>query len=305
MLFNYGGQGIVDILSIGTSSYNALQMQYTQRGGKYLNMLASYTFSRAIDVDTNGQTTSNAVPDVFNIRSDRGLSDNNATHIFSLGWVTRFPKINSDSRVVRGIFNNWVYSGTYQALTLGRPFSVTINNDSALVGEPNQRAAIVPGANPLLPSNRHRLAKVREYFNVDAFTYPTVGTFSPVGRNAFIGPGYIMTNMTIGRDFPMYRWREGMRLNLRVEGYNVFNTPILGQPQSQFSCSTTSTKGGSCTAAGGSYPLIVGSTTSAVTLAASATPMGITPTPQPMAASCSSLQLVLLLTESHRELRSR
>ena len=96
--------------------------------------------------------------------------------------------------------------------------------------------------------------KLQEYFNVDAFTYPTVGTFSPVGRNAFIGPGYIMTNMTIGRDFPMSQWREGMRLNLRVEGYNVFNTPNLGQPQSQFSCSTTSTKGGSCTAAGGSYP---------------------------------------------------
>jgi hypothetical protein len=208
-------------------------------------------------------TTSNAVPNVFNVRSDRGLSDNNATHIFSLGWVLRFPKVGSDSRFVRSVFNNWVYSGTYQAHT-GRPYSVTINNDSALVGESNQRAAIVPGANPLLPSNRARSAKVKEYFNVDAFTYPTVGTFSPVGRNAFIGPGYIMTNMTIGRDFPLASIREGMRLNFRVEGYNVFNTPNLGQPQSQFSCSTTSTKGGSCTAAGGSYPLIVGTTTSAV-----------------------------------------
>ncbi len=261
--FNNGGQGIVDILSIGNSSYNALQMQYTQRGGKYLNLLASYTFSRAIDVDTNGQTTSNAVPDVFNIRSDRGLSDNNATNIFSMGWVTRFPKVSSDSRIVRGLLNNWVYSGTYQ-IHSGRPFSVTINNDSALDGEPNQRAALVPGANPLLPSNRHRSAKVAEYFNIDAFTYPTVGTFSPVGRNAFIGPGYIMTNMTIGRDFPLQGLREGMRLNFRVEGYNVFNTPNLNQPQSTFSCSTTSTKGGSCPAAGGSYPLIIGSQTSAV-----------------------------------------
>jgi Carboxypeptidase regulatory-like domain/TonB-dependent Receptor Plug Domain len=257
--FNFGGQGIVDILSIGTSSYNALQMQYTQRGGRYLNVLASYTFSRAIDVDTNGQTTSNAVPDVFNIRSDRGLSDNNATQIFSMGWVARFPKVTADSRIVRGILNNWVYSGTYQAHT-GRPYSVTINNDSALDGEPNQRAALVPGANPLLPSGRHRLDKVNEYFNIDAFTYPTVGTFSPVGRNAFIGPGYIMTNMTVGRDFPLTRLREGMRLNFRVEGYNVFNTPNLGQPQAKFSCSTTSTNGGSCTAAGGSYPLITGTT---------------------------------------------
>jgi hypothetical protein len=261
--FNYGGQGIVDILSIGTSSYNALQVQYTQRGGKYLNILSSYTYSRAIDVDTNGQTTANAVPNVFNIRSDRGLSDNNATHIFSVGWVTRFPQVASDSKVVRAVFNNWVYSGTYQAHT-GRPYSVTINNDSALDGESNQRAALVPGVSPKLPSSRHRADKVAEYFNINAFTYPTVGTFSPVGRNAFVGPGYIMTNMTIGRDFPLQRIREGMRLNVRAEGFNVFNTPNLGQPQSAFSCSTTATAGGSCTAAGGSFPLVVGSTTSSV-----------------------------------------
>jgi hypothetical protein len=143
---------------------------------------------------------------------------------------------------------------------MGRPFSVIINNDSALDGELNQRAALVPGANPLLPSDRHRLDKVNEYFNIDAFTYPKVGTFSSVGRNTFIGPGYIMTNMTVGRDFPLARVREGMRLNFRVEGYNVFNTPNLRQPQAKFSCSTTSTNGGSCTAAGGSYPLITGTT---------------------------------------------
>src|SRR5262249_50786523 len=75
-------------------------------------------------------------------------------------------------------------------------------------------------------------------------------------RNAFVGLGYIMTNMTLGRDFPMPRIRDGMRLNFRAEAFNAFNTPNLGQPQSGFSCSTTSTKGGSCPAAGGSYPLV-------------------------------------------------
>ena len=40
--------------------------------------------------------------------------------------------------------------------------------------------------------------KVNEYFNVDAFTYPTIGSFSPVRRNAFVGPGYIQTDMNVG-----------------------------------------------------------------------------------------------------------
>jgi hypothetical protein len=264
--FNTGGQGIVDILSIGTSSYNALQAQYTQRGGKLLTILSSYTYSRAIDLQTNAQTTSNAVPNVFNVKSDKGPSDSNATHNFTLGWVLRFPKYTGGFAPVRGVLNNWVYSGSYLAHT-GRPFSVTINNDSALSGESNQRAALIPGANPLLPSSRHRLDKVNEYFNRDAFTYPIVGTYSSLGRNSFIGPAYIMTNMTLGRDFPLASIREGMRLNFRAEGFNVFNTPNLANPNAQFSCSTTSTfvantqgpnqTSLSCPGAGGSYPVIV------------------------------------------------
>ena len=238
--FNYGGQGIVDILSIGTANYNGLQVQYTQRGGKLLTIQSSYTYSRSIDLQSNGQTVSNAVPNVFNIASDKGPSDSNATHIFSMGWVERFPKFNGSYAPVRAILNGWIYSGTYKANT-GRPYNVTINNDTALAAEGNQRAAIVPGANPLLPSSRHRLDKVAEYFNRDAFTYPVLGTFSPVSRNAFVGPGYIMTNMTLGRDFPLARVREGMRLNFRAETFNIFNTPNLANPYANFSCSTTST----------------------------------------------------------------
>jgi hypothetical protein len=263
--FNYGGQGLVDIKSIGTSSYHALQMQYTQRGGKYLTILSSYTYSRSIDIQTNGQTTSNSVPNVFNIKSDRGPSDNNATHNVTLGWVVRTPAVTGGNALIRSVLNNWAYSGQYLAHT-GRPYSVTINNDTALDGEPNQRAYLLPGVSPNLPSNRHRVDKVAEYFNRDAFSYPTIGTFSNVGRNAFVGPGYIMTNMTLGRDFPLARVREGMRLNFRAEAFNVFNTPNLANPKASFSCSTTSisttTPGSSisCPAGGGTYGGIIAGT---------------------------------------------
>jgi hypothetical protein len=237
--FNYGGQGLVDIKSIGTSSYNALQAQYTQRGGRYLTILTSYTYSRSIDIQSNAQTTANAVPDVFNIKSDRGPSDTNATHVYNLGWVTRYPKITGGNFVTRAILNDWAYSGIFNAHT-GRPYEVTINNDTALDDEPMQRAYILPGAKVNLPSNRHRADKVNEYFNVNAFSYPQIGTFGNQGRNAFVGPGYLLTDMTLARDFPLVRFREGMRFNLRAEAFNVFNTPNLNNPNGSFSCSTTS-----------------------------------------------------------------
>jgi hypothetical protein len=267
--FNYGGQGLVDLKSAASASYHALQVQYTQRSGRYISLVSSYTYSRSIDLQTNGQTTSNAVPDVFNINSDLGPSDNNATHVFNLGWVTRYPKFTGGNFITRAILNDWVFSGIYNAHT-GRPYSVTINNDSALDDEPNQRAQILQGVQVALPSNRHRLDKVNEYFNTSAFTYPVVGTFANQGRNSLVGPGYILTDMTVGRDFPMARIRDGMRANFRIEGYNVFNTPNLGNPNAQFSCSTTTTYTGSaglpgiqgpnqilesCLAAGGNFPI--------------------------------------------------
>jgi hypothetical protein len=248
--FSTGGQGLVDFASIGSSSYNGLQAQYTQRHGKLLTLLMSYTYSKSIDEQTQSQTTSSSIPNVFNINSERGLSDFDARHILNLGWVLNLPKLTTGSMLARSILNDWGFGGTFQAHT-GKPYTVTINNDSALDGEPNQRAAIVVGANPKLPSNRHRVDKLKQYFNTAAFTYPTVGTFSNVPRNAFVGPGYLLTSMTLQRYFPLSKIREGARFLIRADAFNAFNTPNLSNPASVFSCSTTSTNGQSCVAAGG------------------------------------------------------
>ncbi|HZL29354.1 MAG TPA: carboxypeptidase regulatory-like domain-containing protein [Acidobacteriaceae bacterium] len=237
--FNFGGGGLVDFASIGTSNYNSLQAQYTQRGGNLLTLLMSYTYSKAIDLQTQSQTTSNSIPNVFDVTSERGLSDFDARHIFSMGWLLTPPQVRNGPGIEKTLLNNWRFGGKFLTHS-GKPYNVRINNDSALDGEPNQRAAIMPGRSPYLPKNRHRMDKVNEYFNVDAFTYPTVGTFSPLPRNAFIGPGYIQTDMNIGRSIPLSGVHEGMRLEVRADAFNVFNTPNLANPTATFSCSSTS-----------------------------------------------------------------
>jgi len=246
--FNYGGSGLVDFASIGTSNYNGLQVQFTQRGGRSLTLISSYTYSKAFDLQTQSTSVTNQIPDVFNISSEHGLSDYDARHIFNMGWVLRLPISTGGTAWTRAVFNDWEYAGKFVTHT-GRPYSVLINNDSALDGEVNERAAIVPGQSPTLLKNRHRLAKVNEYFNINAFTYPTTGTFSPVPRNAFTGPGYIETDMSIDRYFPLTKWREGMKFQFRAEAFNVFNTPNLNQPSATFSCTSTSLFGGACAGA--------------------------------------------------------
>jgi len=233
--FNYGGQGIIDILSVGTGSYNALQTHYSQHGGHYLTMTASYTFSKSIDLQSNGQTISNAIPDVFNIKSDKGLSDYYSKHAASMGWVLKLPDTQSGYAWSRTILNHWIFAGKY-IVRSGHPFSVSMNEDQALDGEPNQRAEVLPGMNPLLPSGRHRTDKMKEWFNINAFAYPTLGTFSTQPRNSFIGPAYSTVDMNIGRDFLFNSIRQGMRMVFRLEAFNVFNTPNLSPPSASFNC---------------------------------------------------------------------
>ncbi len=129
--FNTGGGGLVDFASIGTANYNALQTEYTQRGGKYLTMIMSYTYSKSFDLMSDGTTQaggSSQIPNPFNVSSERGLSDFDARHIFALGWSYDLPKLHRSYAVVRSIVNNWNYSGIYSAHT-GAPLNVTCGCD--------------------------------------------------------------------------------------------------------------------------------------------------------------------------------
>ncbi|MGA1983343.1 MAG: carboxypeptidase regulatory-like domain-containing protein [Acidobacteriaceae bacterium] len=237
--FNYGGNGLDDFTSIGGSSYNGLQVQFRKRVSRGLSFLGTYTYSRSLDIDTNGQTTTNVIPNVFNVNTEWGVSDTNATHILNMGWAWDLPKFNHGAAALRKVVNGWIFSGIYQART-GNPVNLTINTDAALTDEPHQRPVIVPGQAPLLSSSRHRVAKQEQYYNVNAFAYPTNGTYSNVSRNSFPGPAYIMPTFGLGREFQTPFVREGAHILFRAEAFSVFNTVNLAAPNAQFSCASQS-----------------------------------------------------------------
>lgn len=238
--FNYGGQGLDDFMSIGSSTYSGLQIQYRKRAARGLAVLATYTYSRSLDISTNGQSTTNAIPDVFNVKTEWGPSDTNATHILNMGWAWNLPKLNRGDGLVRDVVNNWIFSGIYQART-GYPVDLTVNTDVALTDEPKQRVYIVPGQDPVFHYSRYRIAKEQEYYNINAFAYATQGSYSNVTRNAFKGPAFILPTFGLGRQFATPMVREGSHLLFRAEAFNVFNTVNLAPPQTTFSCASQST----------------------------------------------------------------
>lgn len=229
--FNYGSQGIVDYSSRGTGSYHALQLVYTMRAFKNITTTASYTFSKTLDEQSNS-STSNAMPQPDNIRSQYGLSDYYSKQILNIGFRVKIPDTSSGDRYVRAVINGWSFNGVYNART-GHPFNLTMAMDELTTASGQQRTVQKNGQSLTLPSNRHRAAKINEWFNVPAIVTPNPGTAGNISRNAVIGPAYINTNMSFTKEIPLANLRKGLRAQLLIQAFNVFNTVNLSQPNGQ------------------------------------------------------------------------
>jgi hypothetical protein len=85
----------------------------------------------------------------------------------------------------------------------------------------HQRPDLVPGINPILsgsPSNG--------YINPLAFAQPA-GNFGDLGRDAIYGPGFWNADFSITKDTSL---TERLKLQLRVEFFNIFNHPQFALP---------------------------------------------------------------------------
>jgi hypothetical protein len=232
--FNYGGTGVLDYTTEGFSNYHAAQVIYKYNNWKYLNVLASYTWSKSIDNSSNGTYIANS-SDQPSLSVHRARSDFNAAQIFNMGWTLRYPNFKKKLLFpgVKEVLDGWSFVGTFNART-GFPFSVISYNDNSLRGEPNEYLNLGPYGYAPLNSHRHRQAKINEWFNTAAFAVPTTGTYGNAPRNFLTGPAFILSNFGVQRTFPLSRGNK-RTLAFRGDAFNVFNCPNLGSVASAFS----------------------------------------------------------------------
>jgi hypothetical protein len=134
--------------------------------------------------------------------------------------------------LVDEVFGGYQVATTVQ-LSSGNPFSVfsPITDGSEPGTSPNPFPDY--SGQPLYPAHR----TVTEWFNPAAFAVPSnPDQFGNVPRNALIGPGYQLVDMSAGKKFDIY---ERVKLQIRLDATNALNHPnfsigntILGQPVS-------------------------------------------------------------------------
>lgn len=224
------------------SSYDALQLKldsrYIERLGLQFGM--NYTWSHSIDDGSSffGDDLVNGflgfgATDPFNFRTaDKGDADFDVRHRFLANFIYNVPLFKNATGLKRTLLYGYGISGILSYQT-GQPFTVFDGNNPEETVE-NTRPILVgrvPGytlvadkqqANVflLLPLNTGAFAGGSTVNRVEAGTLP---------RNTFRRPGTRSENIALLKDFglPTVFGREGVKVQLRGELYNVFNHPNL------------------------------------------------------------------------------
>ncbi len=205
------------IESRGNSNYQSLQagMRRTLRAGLAAN--AAYTWSKSVD-DASGFFSSAGDPnypqDSRHVNLERGLSDFDVRHRFSLGYGYDLPFGKGRLRGGWQTFGVW----TFQT---GRPFTVALLSD--LDNSNTGRSTLGFGANDRPNVLRNPALSQRSperWFDTSAFVLPPFGNFGNAGRNILTGPGYRNVNVSVIKTTGL---RERARLQFRAEAFNLLN----------------------------------------------------------------------------------
>jgi Carboxypeptidase regulatory-like domain/TonB dependent receptor-like, beta-barrel/TonB-dependent Receptor Plug Domain len=223
----FPGLGKVRLIqSIGDGTYHSGQFKLERRFREGLFVLASYTWSKSIDTVSSALFDSDVtggVQNVFDVSSNRGPSDWDVPHRFSLSYVWDIPYDKGGKGFAHALLGNWQMTGVFVARS-GMPGTVTVGGS-------------IPGGDarpnvlhdPTLPSSER---SVDHWFDTSAFVpnYAADGKTllaGNAGRNIIRGPGYVNLDLGLVKFIPL---KNDLRLQLRVEAFNLTNTPHFALP---------------------------------------------------------------------------
>jgi hypothetical protein len=230
-------------------SYNALQTTVQQRFAHGFQLLANYTWSKALNY---GSTYFAIDPHV-----EKGPSDTNRNQLFVLSGVYELPFgknkmfANSNSRWVNYAVGGWELAGTttYES---GLPFTPTYGECGAdqdvdsNFASPGTSSDCRPDANFNAPNKGFTrgvgsfdpTTRSRRFFTPVAplttngaqsgpFVRPAFGTIGNIGRNSFHGPSDYFADASLFKNFVI---TERVKGQFQFQAFNVFNHVPLGVP---------------------------------------------------------------------------
>ncbi len=224
--------------SVGDSSYNSLQVDFTHRFSHDLFLRGVYTWSKSLDDgDSLNATAAGNAPGLVanpnNVKADWGPATYDVRNLGVISAVYGLPFGHGKQFLGDlGKFGNGAVSGwsvnSLVVLQAGFPFTPQLSYNPSNDGD--TRNPVRPFINPNFTGSAI-IGKPTQWFNPKAFLAPPAnsGFFGNLGRNTLLGPGLATWDFSAVKDTALY---ERLTLQFRAEIFNLldranFNTPNL------------------------------------------------------------------------------
>jgi hypothetical protein len=212
------------------TEYNSLQIALNKPFTNRLMFKGAYTLSKAMNESDNDGRTGLSWEHPLEQDRNWALAGFDRTHNFQLGFAYALPWQNDQGYggVAKAIFGDWQINGVLGAFS-GTPFTVTADGTSYNTPGTTQTADLV---------GEFRTSGIigaqGQYFERNLFAQPGARQGN-TGRNQFRGPGGWNLDFSLFRVFPIGGQRK---LELRVQGNNILNHPVFGNPSSGITSGT-------------------------------------------------------------------
>jgi hypothetical protein len=227
-----------------SSTYNALTIKVDKRFSKGLQFLSFYNFSHAYHYDSNFYADQKSIaygPD-DNLRNHQWVSN----LIYELPFGKGKSFAGGVGRGVDEVIGGWQMSGTVTwagglPWTPGLSGAVCNLEQDTGVCRPNKGpgsfhtgAGSFDGATHTVtfftPVTDTVSGGITSLPSGNGFADPGLNNIGNRGYDSFRGPRFFGSDASIAKNFPL---GERVKLQFRMDAYNVFNHPILGFNQNQ------------------------------------------------------------------------
>jgi len=214
--------------SNGSSVYHGFSANLRKRFNRHYELLASYTWSHAIDDSTDLQATLTP-QDSFYPQVDRSTSLFDQRHRFVFSGVYQTGKLGGNGFASR-FFSDWTFAPLIEVGS-GRPFNIITGNDdnyqlSSLTGRPNTfvNPACTTLGFPAVASKFSPTGVFQEPCPAD-FNGTLLSLDGNLGRNAGIQPWTIFNDLRIAK---RVYFGERYNLELIADMFNIANRYNVG-----------------------------------------------------------------------------
>jgi len=237
---------------LGTSAYNALQVQARKHFSQNLSFLVSYTYSKTLtNAEAQFNEFSGFTQDFHNSKAEKSLSINDYPNNMVIAYEYLLPfgpgqKFANHGGVAGKLIGGWTISGV-QSYTSGSPSLIVYGG--AVAGYPYAgpnsfiaRANVVPGVPKKSAALRNGtwdpngVGEQGAIYNVDAWSAPNVGqndnywTFGGAPRTDGNARrfGWLQEDISV---IKRTRITERVNVEFRADFFNIFNRTVFGFDQ--------------------------------------------------------------------------